>query len=77
MVTELDNGRFAKDCPQCGVQQTYLRKNYAVESKVLGKRCKACTNNDPENNAHKGYSKGGMTKCGASNPPMQKGKAKK
>jgi hypothetical protein len=58
MVTELDNGRFAKDCPQCGVQQTYLRKNYAVESKVLGKRCKACTNNDPENNAHKGYYKG-------------------
>ena len=24
-----------------------------------------------------GYAKGGMAKCGASNPPMQKGKAKK
>lgn len=58
MVIKLANGRFAKDCPQCGVQQTYLRKNYAVESEALGKRCKTCTNSDPNNNAHKGFYKG-------------------
>jgi hypothetical protein len=58
MVIKLDNGRFAKDCPQCGVQQTYLRKRYAVESETQGKRCKACSNDDPANNGHKGYYKG-------------------
>ena len=58
MVIKLANGRFAKDCPQCGVQQTYLRKNYAVESEALGKRCKGCTRKDPNNNSHKGYYKG-------------------
>jgi hypothetical protein len=58
MVIQLENGRFAKDCPYCGIQQTYLRKNYAVESEALGKRCKACANNDPKSNSHKGYYKG-------------------
>ena len=58
MVIKLENGRFAKNCPRCGVQQTYLRKNYAVESEALGKLCKACANNNPTNNAHKGYYKG-------------------
>lgn len=58
MVTKLKNGRFAKDCPQCGKQQTYLRKNYAVESELLGKRCKSCVNSDPACNTHKGFYKG-------------------
>ena len=58
MVIKLSNGRFAKNCPQCGAQQTYLRKNFAVESEVLGKKCKACANSDPKSNSHKGYYKG-------------------
>ena len=58
MVIKLGNGRYAKSCPQCGVQQTYLRKNYAVESEAIGKRCKSCVNSDPNCNTHKGFYKG-------------------
>lgn len=31
-VIKLDTGRYAKNCPSCGKQQTYLRKNYAEVS---------------------------------------------
>jgi hypothetical protein len=58
MVIQLEDGRYAKNCPQCGEQQTYLRKNYAIESETVGKRCKACANSDPSTNAHKGFYKG-------------------
>lgn len=47
-VIKLENGRYAKDCPSCGEQQTYLRKNYAEASLREGKRCKKCTQNDPK-----------------------------
>ena len=62
MVKKLKSGKFAKDCPECGKQQAYLRKCYAVESEKLGKRCRACSNRDPENNGHKGYYKGVLRK---------------
>jgi hypothetical protein len=58
MVIKLQNGRYAKDCPQCGSQVTYARSNYARESQRLGKLCKACANKDPNSNSHKGYYKG-------------------
>jgi hypothetical protein len=50
MVIKLENGRYAKDCPSCGKQQTYLRKNYAEASLKEGKRCKKCVGNDPTTN---------------------------
>jgi len=49
MVIQLESGRFAKDCPECGEQQTYLRKNYAEASLREGKACKSCTNRKTEN----------------------------
>jgi len=58
MVIKKENGRFYKNCPSCGEEQSYLRKNYAVESEKLGKVCKKCANSNSENNAHKGYYKG-------------------
>ena len=48
-VIKLHNGRFAKDCPSCGVQQTYLRKWYAEASLREGKLCKSCSNKITEN----------------------------
>jgi len=48
-VVKLDSGRYAKPCPQCGEEQTYLRKNYAEESLRLGKLCKGCSNKITEN----------------------------
>lgn len=48
-VIKLSNGRFAKNCPSCGEQQTYLRKNYAEASMRLKKLCKACSNKITEN----------------------------
>jgi len=39
-VTRLPSGRYAKDCPECGEQQTYLRKNYAQASLREEKTCK-------------------------------------
>ena len=48
-VIKLENGKYAKNCPQCGEKQTYLRKNYAEESFKLGKLCKSCSNKITEN----------------------------
>ena len=58
MVIKKENGRFYKNCPSCGEERSYLRKNYAVESEKLGKVCKKCASCGEENNAHKGYYKG-------------------
>jgi hypothetical protein len=43
-VVKLDSGRFAKDCPECGKQQTYSRKWYADASLREGKICITCSN---------------------------------
>lgn len=57
-VLKLDSGRYAKDCPECGEQQTYLRKNYAEASLRENKRCKKCANRDPNSNASHGMYRG-------------------
>lgn len=57
-VLKLDSGRYAKDCPECGEQQTYLRKNYAESSLRENKRCKKCANRDPNSNASHGMYRG-------------------
>ena len=56
-VIKLDNGRYAKKCPSCKVEQTYLRKAYAQESLRLGKLCKVCSNKIT-NNTHRGWHRG-------------------
>ena len=48
-VVKLGSGRYAKPCPQCGEEQTYLRKNYAEESLRLRKLCKSCSNKITDN----------------------------
>ena len=58
LVTKGEDGRYYKSCPECGEMQSYLRKNYAEHSLKLNKLCKKCSNNKPENNAHKGFYKG-------------------
>jgi len=50
--------RWYKKCPNCGELQSYLRRNYAINSYNAGKECKACSNSRPENNQHKGWVKG-------------------
>ena len=54
-MIKLDNGRYAKDCPTCGDQQTYLRRNYAEASLREGKECKRCAQNNTEKNGVKIY----------------------
>lgn len=56
-VVKLDSGRFAKDCPECGEQQTYLRKWYAEASLREGKVCKSCSNKATEK-CHRGMHRG-------------------
>lgn len=56
-VTKGLDGRWYKNCPSCGEQQSYLRKNYAVESFRLGKECKKCSNRRTEN-CHRGWHRG-------------------
>ena len=58
MVIKGEDGRYYKPCPECGEMQSYLRKNYAEHSLKAGKCCKKCSNNNPDNNAHKGFYKG-------------------
>lgn len=56
-VYKKEDGRWYKPCFQCGIEQSYLRKNYAVLSYLENKLCKQCSNNIPESNAHKGWVK--------------------
>ena len=56
-MIKLDNGRYAKNCPSCGIQQTYLRKSYAIASEAEEKLCRSCSNKAPQSNAHKGFYK--------------------
>lgn len=57
MVTKGKDGRYYKDCPQCGESQSYLRKNYAEESLRLNKVCKKCSNRNTDN-SHRGWHRG-------------------
>lgn len=57
MVIKGMDGRYYKDCPQCGESQSYLRKNYAEESLRLGKVCKKCSNRSTDN-SHRGWHRG-------------------
>ena len=54
MVYKRVDGRWCKDCPSCGKEQDYLRKNYAEASLREGKECKSCSNKRTEN-CHRGY----------------------
>ena len=51
------DGRWYKNCPSCGVEQSYLRKSYAILSFNNKKECKPCSNSRPENSNHKGWIK--------------------
>jgi len=51
------DGRWHKPCSECGEDQSYLRKNYAIESLRLGKACKKCSNKKTEN-CHRGWQNG-------------------
>lgn len=53
-VYKSSDGRWHKPCSECGEDQSYLRKNYAVESLRLGKTCKKCSNKKIEN-CHRGW----------------------
>lgn len=53
-----EDGRWYKPCPNCGDEQSYLRRNYAIMSYNEAKECKSCSNKKPENNSHKGWIKG-------------------
>lgn len=47
------DGRWCKPCPSCGIEQDYLRRNYAIQSCLLRKECKSCSNKKTEN-CHRG-----------------------
>lgn len=57
MVIKKQDGRYYKNCSNCGEEQSYLRKYYAEESLRLNKHCKKCSNKNPNNNQHQGYYK--------------------
>ncbi len=54
-VVQLDNGRYAKLCPTCGEEQSYLRRNYAEASLREGKECKKCAQANTLKNGVKIY----------------------
>lgn len=56
-VTKGNDGRYYKPCSSCGEMQSYLRKNYAVESLRLKKMCKKCSNQQVDN-CHRGWHRG-------------------
>ena len=56
-ITRDKNGRYRRSCPSCGKEQSYLRRNYAIESLRLGKICKACSNKKTDN-CNRGWHRG-------------------
>ncbi len=52
-VYQRQDGRWCKPCSSCGIEQDYLRRNYAILSFLGGKECKACSNKKTEN-CHRG-----------------------
>lgn len=56
-ITLGEEGRYHRNCPSCGADQSYLRRNYAIESFRLGKVCKACSNKQADN-CHRGWHRG-------------------
>ena len=56
VVKGIDN-RWHKPCFECGKDQSYLRKHYALESLKLKKICKTCSNRKTEN-SHRGWHRG-------------------
>lgn len=56
-ITKGEDGRYYKPCPSCKELQSYLRRNYAVESLRLNKECKSCSNKHTEN-CHRGWHRG-------------------
>lgn len=51
------DGRYRKKCAECGVEQSYLRRNYAIHSLILGKSCHKCSNRKTPN-CHRGWHRG-------------------
>jgi hypothetical protein len=56
MVTQGEDGRFYKPCPECSVMQSYARKNYAEHSLNSGKVCRPCSNKNMK--PHQGWYRG-------------------
>ena len=56
-IIKKEDGRYYKPCPECGVEQSYLRKSYAELSLKEKKLCKSCANKKEENSQHKGWIK--------------------
>ncbi len=54
IVYKRNDGRWCKHCPVCGIEQDYLRKNYAEASLRENKECKSCSNKRTAN-CHRGY----------------------
>ncbi len=52
-VAKRADGRWTKPCPECGEDQDYLRKWYAMASLREGKVCKKCSNRKTQN-CHRG-----------------------
>jgi hypothetical protein len=65
-VYKRHDGKWCKPCASCGVEQEYLRRNYAIHSFLLGKECKACSNKKTENSSrgfYNGIRSSWVTKC--------------
>lgn len=56
-ITKGPDGRYYKPCASCGEIQSYLRRNYAIESFRLRKMCKKCSNRKVDN-CHRGWHRG-------------------
>lgn len=54
MIIKKSDGRYYKKCPNCNKEQSYLRRNYALQSLKLKLFCKSCSNKITIN-CHRGW----------------------
>jgi hypothetical protein len=45
---------YSKNCPECGAQQTYSRRDHYTHAVRLDRVCRACSNKTEGQNSHKG-----------------------
>jgi len=43
-VYKRKDGRWCRECPQCGTEIDHLRRNYCVGASLIQQPCKACSN---------------------------------
>ena len=56
-IYKRNDGRWCRTCPECGMEQDHLRRNYCVNAHMVNKLCIKCSN-EKNGNGRMGWHRG-------------------